>query len=275
MVRADWRPTGRRATARSPAREDASCHELFSLSQRRCCCARRPELSLPTKTDWSRARSGALSPGLWSAVRSGRSWAASEALRSETRSPITEGTIAATPTSLIVTTATTTINTDRSTAPSGFVRRPGGDRLHGTGSREAPADRGVRARSGSSLSRRDPDGTRCDRGAVGLRRRLGELERPGGGLGYRAFDPPPFAWLAGAASLASLYLVILILTTQTRRRPSDPALELLNLELTILSEQKIAKVVALLEELRQDSPHLHDRIDEWPRRCPSRRTLSR
>ena len=33
-------------------------------------------------------------------------------------------------------------------------------------------------------------------------------------LGYRALDPPPFAWLAGAASLASLYLVILILTTQ-------------------------------------------------------------
>ncbi len=32
-------------------------------------------------------------------------------------------------------------------------------------------------------------------------------------LGYRALDPPPFAWLAGAASLASLYLVILILTT--------------------------------------------------------------
>ncbi len=39
-------------------------------------------------------------------------------------------------------------------------------------------------------------------------------------------------------------------------------LELLNLELTILCEQKIAKVVALLEEVRQDSPRLHDRVDE-------------
>jgi uncharacterized membrane protein len=27
-------------------------------------------------------------------------------------------------------------------------------------------------------------------------------------LGYRALDPPPFAWLAGASSLTSLYLVI-------------------------------------------------------------------
>ena len=33
-------------------------------------------------------------------------------------------------------------------------------------------------------------------------------------LGHRPPDPPPFAWLAGASSLASLYLVILILTTQ-------------------------------------------------------------
>ena len=59
----------------------------------------------------------------------------------------------------------------------------------------------------------------------------------------------------------SLYLVILILTTQS----GDDRLtqrELLNLELTILSEQKIAKVVALLEELRHDSPHLQSRVDE-------------
>src|SRR5271166_2942592 len=81
-------------------------------------------------------------------------------------------------------------------------------------------------------------------------------------LGYRALDAPPFAWLAGAASLASLYLVILILTTQRGDDRLTQRRELLNLELTILSEQKIAKVVALLEELRHDSPHLHNRVDE-------------
>ena len=81
-------------------------------------------------------------------------------------------------------------------------------------------------------------------------------------LGYRALDPPPFTWLAGAASLASLYLVILILTTQKGDDRLTQRRELLNLELTILSEQKIAKVVALIEELRQDSPHVHDRVDE-------------
>ena len=55
---------------------------------------------------------------------------------------------------------------------------------------------------------------------------------------------------------------MLILTTQRGDDRLTERLELLNLELTILSEQKIAKVVALLEELRHDSPHLRDRGDE-------------
>ena len=95
-----------------------------------------------------------------------------------------------------------------------------------------------------------------------FRRRLGDPEQLRPALGYRAPDPPPFAWLAGASSLASLYLVILILTTQRGDDRLTQHRELLNLELTILSEQKIAKVVALLEELRHDSPHLHNRVDE-------------
>ena len=81
-------------------------------------------------------------------------------------------------------------------------------------------------------------------------------------LGYRALDPPPFPWLAGAASLASLYLVVLILTTQRRDDRLAQRRELLNLELAILSSQKTAKVVALLEELRRDSPAVRDRVDE-------------
>ena len=60
----------------------------------------------------------------------------------------------------------------------------------------------------------------------------------------------------------SLYLLILILTTQRGDDRLTQRRELLNLELTILSEQKIAKVVAMLEELRLDSPHVHNRVDE-------------
>jgi uncharacterized membrane protein len=80
-------------------------------------------------------------------------------------------------------------------------------------------------------------------------------------LGYRPLDPPPFPGLAAVASLSSLYLVVLILTTQRRDDRLAQSRELLNLELTLLSEQKTAKVIALLEELRRDSPAIHDRVD--------------
>jgi uncharacterized membrane protein len=79
--------------------------------------------------------------------------------------------------------------------------------------------------------------------------------------GFRALDPPPFAWLDGFASLASLYLVIVIVTTQRRDDKLARHRELLTLELTILTEQKAAKAIALLEELRRDLPLVHDRVD--------------
>jgi uncharacterized membrane protein len=81
-------------------------------------------------------------------------------------------------------------------------------------------------------------------------------------LSFRPLDPPPFPWLSGAASIVSLYLVVLILTTQKRDDRLTQRRELLSLELAILSEQKTAKVIALLEELRRDSPLIHNRIDE-------------
>jgi uncharacterized membrane protein len=38
--------------------------------------------------------------------------------------------------------------------------------------------------------------------------------------------------------------------------------EQLTLELAILSEQKSAKIIALLEELRQDHPEIRNRVDK-------------
>lgn len=75
-------------------------------------------------------------------------------------------------------------------------------------------------------------------------------------------DPPPFHGLATAAALVSLYLVVLILTTQRRDDSLTKRRELLTLEIAILSEQKTTKVIELLEELRRDSPAVHDRVDQ-------------
>jgi uncharacterized membrane protein len=81
-------------------------------------------------------------------------------------------------------------------------------------------------------------------------------------LGYRPIDPPPFSWLGGAVSLVSLYMVILILATQQREYQLAQLREQLTLELAILSEQKTAKVIQLLEESRRDNPLIRDRVDQ-------------
>ena len=80
-------------------------------------------------------------------------------------------------------------------------------------------------------------------------------------LGLHPFDPPPFAWLGEAVSLASLCVVVLILATQRREDQLVRRRELLILELAILSEQKTAKVIQLLEEYRRDNPMLENRPD--------------
>jgi len=65
----------------------------------------------------------------------------------------------------------------------------------------------------------------------------------------RTIDPPAFAGLGLAVSLVSLYIVVLILATQQCEYQLAQLREQLTLELAILSEQKTAKVIQLLEEV--------------------------
>ena len=81
-------------------------------------------------------------------------------------------------------------------------------------------------------------------------------------LGRVAFDPPPFIWLTTAATFLSLYIAVLILATQRRADQLAQHREHLNLELAILSEQKTAKVIELLEESRRDNPLIRNRVDQ-------------
>lgn len=80
-------------------------------------------------------------------------------------------------------------------------------------------------------------------------------------LGRPAFDPPPFFWLEGALTLLSLLLVAAIVAEQRREDQIARQREFLTLQLAILSEQKAAKVIALLEEFRRDSPAIPNRVD--------------
>lgn len=80
-------------------------------------------------------------------------------------------------------------------------------------------------------------------------------------LGLDPFDAPPFFWLQGLVALGALYMTLLILATQRREDQLGSRREQLTLELSILSEQKSAKIIGLLEELRRDLPMLNNRVD--------------
>jgi uncharacterized membrane protein len=81
-------------------------------------------------------------------------------------------------------------------------------------------------------------------------------------LGYPMLDAPPFPWLQGAMTAMSLFMVAFIVGTQRHEDQLAEQREMITLELALLSEQKIAKLIQLLEEFRHDSPELRDRVDE-------------
>jgi uncharacterized membrane protein len=80
-------------------------------------------------------------------------------------------------------------------------------------------------------------------------------------LGDTFFDQPPFPWLEDALTLMALYMAVLILITQRRADMLTTHREQMTLQLAFLSEQKSGKIIALIEEMRRDSPHLEDRRD--------------
>ena len=74
-------------------------------------------------------------------------------------------------------------------------------------------------------------------------------------------DPPPFVWLQGVVGLMALLLTTAVLITQNRLGKMAERRALLDLQVNLLVEQKVAKLIALVEELRRDLPSVHNRSD--------------
>ena len=79
--------------------------------------------------------------------------------------------------------------------------------------------------------------------------------------GLTPFDPAPFNELQSVASVAALFMTVFILVTQRREDELSELREQLTLELAMLSEQKTAKLIDLVEELRRDLPNVRNRPD--------------
>ena len=80
-------------------------------------------------------------------------------------------------------------------------------------------------------------------------------------FGNAAFDPAPFFWLQGIISLSALLTATIVLAKQNRLAKLAEQREHLDLKVTLLTEQKAAKLIDLLEELRRDLPNVRDRHD--------------
>lgn len=80
-------------------------------------------------------------------------------------------------------------------------------------------------------------------------------------LGLHRFDEPPFFWLQGLISLGALLTTVMVLTTQNRHLHLAEQRAHLDLQVNLLSEQKVAKLIGLIEELRRDLPNVVNRRD--------------
>ena len=80
-------------------------------------------------------------------------------------------------------------------------------------------------------------------------------------FGLAPIDPFPFPRLQIAASLFAAFTALLIVATQRRDDELAQRRAQLTLQLAAMSEQKIAKVIELIEEQRRDSPSLQSRRD--------------
>ncbi|HEY9639161.1 MAG TPA: DUF1003 domain-containing protein [Coleofasciculaceae cyanobacterium] len=72
---------------------------------------------------------------------------------------------------------------------------------------------------------------------------------------------PPFQWSNQGLDAAALLISTGVLIRQARQENFAEQRSQLMLQLNLLSEQKIAKIIALLEELREDLPNVVDRHD--------------
>ena len=80
-------------------------------------------------------------------------------------------------------------------------------------------------------------------------------------FGIASFDPPPFAMLDGILTFSALVTATIVLIAQNRQTRREQQHRHLDLQLSLLTEQKVTKLIHLVEELRRDLPMVKNRDD--------------
>ncbi len=80
-------------------------------------------------------------------------------------------------------------------------------------------------------------------------------------VGIPQFDPPPFPRLGGLLTLTALLTTTIVLIGQGRQSTLAEQRAHLDLQINLLTEQKVTKLIHLIEELRADLPGVRLRHD--------------
>jgi uncharacterized membrane protein len=80
-------------------------------------------------------------------------------------------------------------------------------------------------------------------------------------FGRAEFDPAPYFWLQGIIALSALLITTVVLGKQNRLAKLEEQRAHLDLKVNLLTEQKAAKLIDLMEELRRDLPNVRNRHD--------------
>ncbi len=74
-------------------------------------------------------------------------------------------------------------------------------------------------------------------------------------------DAPPYPWLQDIASLSALLMTTAILVTQNRQEKLAEQRRHLDLQINLLTERKVSKLIELIENLRTDLPSVQAHCD--------------
>lgn len=74
-------------------------------------------------------------------------------------------------------------------------------------------------------------------------------------------DEPPFFWLQGFVSLNAFIISTTVLIRQNRMSKLAERNAHLDLQISLLADEKTSKIIAMLEDIRRESPNLADKAD--------------
>ena len=83
----------------------------------------------------------------------------------------------------------------------------------------------------------------------------------GAHAGWRHVDAPPFSWLQGLVSSNALLLTVAVLIRQNRMAQVAEHRSHLDLQINLLSEQKVTKILQMVDELQRELTALRGRPD--------------